>query len=284
MPSWLEIIVPVRNPGAKLLETGASLAAQTERGFGVVLSDNCSTSGRDILGQFCDAMDSANIPVRRVQPPYGLGRVQHWNWAHGQGKAEWLKPLFVGDLLKPDYVERLCRRVATRPRAQIVRCEFEINVAGTITVAAAAPFKQENLTPAEFLNYFPKLGNWLGGPINVAYRRAAWQAVGGYPVHLPACADLKLNATLALRHGLEIIHESLAVFQLHEQRFSSGIRKRRVNGCLELWLILRQMRNYCLSMNLPWPEFGVARGVARQLRLDYWQPLKGRVKRTLRQS
>ena len=284
MSNWLEIILPVRNPGAKLLESGASLAAQTERGFGVVLSDNFSTSGQEILVQFGTAMAAAGIPVRRVQPPYALGRVQHWNWAHAQGEAEWLKPLFVGDLLKPDYVKRHRQRVEVRPSAQLIRCEFELVGAGKPQPATPAPFKQESLTPAEFLNYFPVLGNWLGGPINLAYRRAAWQAAGGYSPQLPACADLKLNAQLAVRHGLEVIHENLAVFQLHDQRFSSGIRHRRVNGCLELWLILRQLRNYCLSVNLPWPEQGVARGVARQLRLDYWQPFKDRVKQMLGKS
>jgi hypothetical protein len=254
MTPWLEIIVPVRNPGVKLLETGSSLAAQTERGFSVVLSDNFSADGHDILMQFCDAMKSANIPVNRVQPPYGLGRVQHCNWVHGQGEAEWLKPLFTGDLLKPDYMEHLHLRVAARPQAQIVRCEAEVNTAEKIRVSAAAPFKQENLTPTEFLNYFPTSGNWIGGLINVAYRRAAWQAVGGYPPHLPALGGLKLIAIMALRYGIEMIHEPLAISQTHDDI--------RSNRCFETWLILRELRNYCLSVNLPWPEFGVARGVA----------------------
>ena len=276
--------MPVRNPGAKLLETGASLAAQTARGFGVVLSDNFSTSGQEILAQFEAEMAAAGIPVRRVRPPYELGRVQHWNWAHAQGTADWLKPLFVGDLLQPDYVLRHRQRVEARPSAQIIRCEFEVLVAGISQPAARAPFALEHLTPENFLNYFPLLGNWIGGPINIAYRRTAWQAAGGYAPQLPACADLKLNAQLAARYGLEVIHETLAVFQLHDQRFSHGIRHRRVNGHLELWLILRQLRNYCLSVNLPWPAQGVARGVAWQLRVDYWQPFKNYVKHRLGKS
>ena len=173
MSPWLEIIMPVRNPGAKLLETGASLAAQSERGFGVVVSDNFSTGGSEILEQFCGAMRAAEIPVRRVKPDYELGRVQHWNWAHGQGAADWLKPLFVGDLLKPDYVKSHRQRIEARPPAQIVRCEFEIHAAGKIQAAAPAPVTQDSLAPAEFLNYFPALGNWLGGPINFMTRAEA---------------------------------------------------------------------------------------------------------------
>src|SRR6516164_7731796 len=160
MSCWLEIVMPVRNPGAKLLETGASLAAQTERGFGVLLSDNFSTNGQEIIAQFCEAMRAAEIPVRRVQPDYELGRVQHWNWAHGQGEAEWLKPLFVGDLLKPNLVASHRRRIESKPGAQIIRCEFELAIAGKIQPAVRVPFQQESLTPTEFLNYFPSLGNW----------------------------------------------------------------------------------------------------------------------------
>jgi len=93
-----------------------------------------------------------------------------------------------------------------------------------------------------------------------------------------------LNATLALRHGLEVIHEPLAVFQLHGQRFSHGIRRRKVNGCIELWLILRKMRNHSLAARLPWPPGGVRRGVLFQARVDYWYPFKQKIKRLLGRS
>jgi hypothetical protein len=281
MKPWLEIIVPVRNPGDKLLETGASLVAQTERGFGVVVSDNFSTSGAEFVEEFSRMLAAAEIPVRRVRPPFELGRVQHWNWAHAQGEADWLKPLFTGDLLLPRYVEKLRERLVKNPAAQIVRCEFEQRTPTGNFPAARAPFSNLRLSSAQFLEFFPLLGNWLGGPINIAYARTAWQASGGYAVQLPACADLQLSALLALQHGLEVLHEPLAVFQLHGQRFSSGIRGRRVIGCVELWLILRQLKNFCATRDLPWPDFGVARGVARQARLDYWQPFAVAVKAKL---
>lgn len=283
MTPWLEIILPVRNPGDRLAETTASLRAQTRRGFGVVLSDNFSTSGLDHLQAAQQDLETAGIPVRRVRPPSELGRVQHWNWAHAQGQAEWLKPLFVGDLLQPGYVERVEQRLEKNPHARAVRCEFESRSPGK-SVVTRAPFTEDRVNPSKFLRYFPSHGNWIGGPINMAYQRVAWQSVGGYPLHFPACADLHLNAMLALRFGLEVIHEPLAVFQLHEQRFSHGIRRRNVNGCFELWLILRQMRNHCLNAKLPWPDGGVRQGVAFQMRVDYWQPFKQRIKKWLGRS
>lgn len=277
MTPWLEIVMPVRNPGDKLLETAASLVAQTERGFGVVLSDNHSTSGGEFIEQARTLLEDAGIPAKVVRPPGELGRVEHWNWAHGQATADWLKPLFVGDLLAPEYVARVGERVRARPAARFIRCEMEVR-SPEGSHATRAPSAREALTPAEFLQLFPHRGNWIGGPVNSAFHRLAWQLAGGYMPQLPACADLQLAVTMILRHGLELIPEPLAIFQLHTQRFSHGIGRRKVNGCFELWMILRQARNYCLNTNLPWPPDGVRAGMGRQLRIDYWDPIKLRVK------
>lgn len=278
MTEWLDIIIPVRNPGSKLSETTDSLLAQTERRFGVVLSDNFSSKGLDHLGEAEKRLRAGGIPVRRVKPVFELGRVQHWNWAHAQSSAEWLKPLFVGDLLFPQYVGRLRERVEARPASALVRCESELR-APEGTWSGEVPFEERSLTPQQFLAWYPVFGNWIGGPFSIAYRRFAWQAAGGYAVQLPACADLNLYVTLALHHGLETIPERLAAFQLHEQRFSYGIKRRRINVCFETWLILRQARNYCHTAGLIWPERGVARGVIKQIKVEYWYPFKERLRR-----
>ncbi len=281
MQPWLDIIIPVRNPGTKLMETIDSLRSQTERNFRVVLSDNHSSSGLDFLAEAEKRLQQYGIPVHRVKPCQELGRVQHWNWAHAQAQAAWLKPLFVGDLLLPSYIERIRERAVTQPTCSLIRCEYETQFGDGGRVATVAPFKEISLTPQQFLYWFPSHGNWIGAPLNVTYRRAAWCALGGYSVQLPACADLNLNVMLSLHHGIEIIPEVLAIFQLHNQRFSHSIVRRRVIGSFELWLILRQAQNYCWNAHLRWPASGVARGVARQLKIDYWQPAKQSLKRIL---
>lgn len=277
MAPILEIIMPARSPGAVLMQTIDSLLAQTDRGFGVLLSDNFSSKGLEFFDLGAKQLASAGIAVRRVKPPFELGRVEHWNWAHAQGEGEWLKPLFVGDLLKPDYVEQILKRIQAPTPADIIRCEFEA-ASPARTVISQAPSTQAFLTPAEFVEQYLAHGNWLGGPINVCCRRTAWRAAGGYSVQLPACADVNLYFRLALGRGLETIPECLATFQLHDQRFSHGITKRRVNGCFEIWLMLRQARNFCLAAGIPWPRFGVSRGVWKQLKVDYWEPRKRGVK------
>jgi hypothetical protein len=282
MNSFLEIVMPLRNPGDKLIETVGSLEAQTERNFSVLISDNFSSTGREWIDRALSRLQVAGIPARLVRPPFELGRVEHWNWAHGQVTSDWLKPLFVGDLLAPRYVKALLARVVARPKARLVRCEFTVRTSENEYQATRAPCLEQTLTPVEFLRYFPHLGNWIGGPVNQAYHREAWRAAGGFMPQLPACADFQLSVIIALRHGIELINEALATFQLHTQRFSHGITRRGVNGCFEVWLILRCARNYCYNAHLPWPRHGVGAGVRRQMKINYFDSTKLRLKAWMR--
>ena len=89
----------------------------------------------------------------------------------------------------------------------------------------------------------------------MAYRRIAWQAAGGLiSVQLPGCAFLNLNVIMALHHPLENIHEPLVTVDAASELPLNENHNGRVNLWLELWLILRQARNYCLAAKLPWPQ------------------------------
>ena len=82
----------------------------------------------------------------------------------------------------------------------------------------------------------------------------AWLAAGGYAAQLPARAALNLNVILALHYGVENLPEPLAFVNSTEPAGLNGNVGGRVNSVLEMWLILRQARNYCLATKLPWPK------------------------------
>jgi hypothetical protein len=42
----------------------------------------------------------------RSGAPQELGRVEHWNYAAFYPSASWVKPLFAGDELLPDFIAR----------------------------------------------------------------------------------------------------------------------------------------------------------------------------------
>ncbi|MDB6022020.1 MAG: hypothetical protein JWQ04_1877 [Pedosphaera sp.] len=247
MNTGFDIVIWAQNPDASLVETAASLAAQTDRQFGVVLSDNHSSVGQNHLDTTHKKLLSAGISVRRVTPPGELSRIEHWNWAHSQSQAAWLKPLSPGEHLKPLFVERLKQRISERPKAQVIRCDIELRTEWGPEILTA-PFELASISAGEFTNYFPAHLEWVSHSGNFAYGRTAWQAMGGYSIHQPASAALNLNVMLSLHHGLENLPETLvsAEWPAHDNR------RERISYLMELWLILLQARNYCLAARLPW--------------------------------
>lgn len=246
MDPWLEIIVPVAGADVGLGKTVTSLLSQTKLNYGVVLSQNGSAARAGEVEDAERQLVKAGIPVRRTRTPFELNPIEHWNWAHAQGRAEWLKMLLPGERLKPACVEKTWQRIQTRPGAKVIRCDVAMRTewGGQIV---KAPFDGEAISPVEFLHHFPDRVRWVERSINVVYRRAAWRATGGYAVHLPGSAALNLNVILALHHGLENIAEPLACCDEEDGKSTATGWIRR---CTETWLILRQAQNYCLAAGL----------------------------------
>ncbi len=232
----LEIVIPVRNPKEVLETTIASLVAQTDRNFSVLISDNFSTQDGELIARAEAQLQAAGLTVRRVRPPEEVGRVEHWNWSHRQAVAEWIKPLFVGDWLEPDYVARIRAATAIEPPVDIINCSFVSHHAdGTQTESR---FSGGYRSPEQVLATAFREGNNFGGPINICFRRLAFELVGGYPPALPVSADFWLILMLALRKGLHTCPEALGHFNYHSARFSTNFPWGRIHGDRELFIIL----------------------------------------------
>jgi hypothetical protein len=251
MTPTLEILLPVSDPDAQLSQTASSLAAQTDRSFQVLLSDNHSQQGLDYIDDAAKQLTAAGITVRRLKAPGRLKRLEHWNWTHAQSRADWLKPLLAGDVLHPKYVEQLKRRLAEKPEAQLVRCDVELRTDWGVDMVRP-PFADSHIAATQVANYFPAQVDWICRASNMAYSRTAWLGAGGYCDQLPGLASLNLNVTLSLHHGLENIAEPLVRVESAERLPLNESAGERVNFSLELWLILRQARNYCIAAKVPW--------------------------------
>jgi hypothetical protein len=266
MTMQLEIIIPTQNPGIALVETAASLIAQTDCEFAVLISDNHSTTGLEHIETAHKTFAEVGIELRLLKPGRKLLPIEHWNWAHAQARGEWIKPLFAGERLKPLFVEHLKKRISEKPDARVFRCDLELQTEWG-PEKRLAPFQASSITRAEFTNYFPSHLEWLTHSANFAYERTAWLTMGGYAKHLPASAALNMNVMLALHHGLENLAETLV--EIASPHGSSVNKECSKHSChlMELWLILLQARNYCLSAKLSWTErFLFLRSVMASLR------------------
>jgi hypothetical protein len=229
----LEIILPVRNPTAMLELTVRSLAAQADRRFSVLLSDNHSTEGMEVLDAAVTGLAGAGITARRIRPPFELGRVEHWNWAHHASTGDWLKPLFLGDWLEANYVGELRAAMSGYPECRYVFSSFVYHHGDSPAAPVPNPWAGRFIGAREMERMVLDKGMQFGPPSAAAYERTAFVSLGGYSTALPICADSLLFCAMASRYGGLGLAEPLCHFNIHGGRFSTRLPQQRRNTLRE---------------------------------------------------
>lgn len=273
----LEIVVPLRNPTEVLRKTADSLASQSERNFSVLISDNHSTQGLEFIDESVATLKNAGISVTRRRPPEEIGRVEHWNWSHRQASATWIKPLFVGDWLGADYVGRIRATIAGGPEVDIVNCSMGSHPAEQTLPSSIFPGGY--FTPEQVLASAFALGNCFGGPLNICFRRFAFELIGGYPPALPVSADFWVILMLALRKGLLTCPDLLAYFNHHPHRFSASFPRQRIDGPREYFVILTAATSFAAFHEIPHAVGPRNRLFLRVMRDEFKRRLKALRKR-----
>ena len=223
----LEIILPLRNPTAVIEQSIASLLAQSDRSFSVLLSDNHSTQGGEFIEAAANQLRAGGIAVRRVRPPQEIGRVEHWNWAHHEATADWLKPLFAGDWLDRHYVMRLRSAISANPQCRYIFASFVLHRAGMAAQTVESWWSGGFRRAAEMEQAVLRYGMQFGPPSAAAYERSAFVALGGYPTALPICSDSLMFCAMASRFGALGLAEPLCHFNIHGARFSTNLAEKR---------------------------------------------------------
>ncbi len=225
--STLEIILPLRNPTDVIEQTVRSIVGQTDRGFSVLLSDNHSTKGTELIDAAARQLESAGLTVRRVLPAIELGRVEHWNWAHHQATGDWLKPVFAGDWLELDYVAKLRAAREGNPACRYIFVGFVLHRLDTAPTKVVSAWAGRFHAAAEIQQVVLRYGMQFGPPSAAAYERNAFLSLGGYPTPLPICSDSLLFCAMAGRFGVLGLAEPLCHFNIHGARFSTSLPQKR---------------------------------------------------------
>ena len=262
----LELILPLRNPPTVLGKTVESLVAQTDKNFSVLISDNHSTQGEELFADAIARFTAAGIPVRRVKPPFELGRVEHWNWAHHESTADWLKPVFAGDWLETDYVARLRAASTANPACRYIFASSVLHRADVPPEKVASPWSGRFRDAVEMEKLVLKYGMQFGPPSAAAYERTAFIAVGGYPTSLPICSDSLMFCALASRYGAYGLTEALCNFNIHGARFSITLPGRRHDTFYESMTYFLMLGYRAWSQRVRFSSLGFARLLARETR------------------
>jgi hypothetical protein len=261
----IEVLIPVRNPTEVFHKTADSLVSQTERNFSVIISDNFSTTGHEHLDAVLAKFATARIKARKIRPPTELGRVEHWNWLHYQSSAEWMKPLFAGDWIEPDYVSSCCAALGRVPECAYMACEF-IHHHGENRMHVSLPVTAGFYGPAESQDAVLRFGMQFGPPSAAIYRRDVFLKSGGYDPMLPICADSYLYCKLAARHGIYRLGKPLAHFLLHTARFSHSLPEKQRAAFREKMCFYAKLGVTAWHERWRFPLFGYARLFAREIR------------------
>lgn len=265
MATTFEILIPVRNPTEVFRKTVESLAAQTDKNFSVLISDNFSTTGHEHMAAALAALTDAGLTVKKIRPPAELGRVEHWNWLHYQSAADWLKPLFAGDWLEPDYVATVRGIAAEEPRCAYVYCGYHLHRDGK-TSGGAGHWSGRFFTAEEMQDVVLRYGMQFGPPSAAAYRRDVFLRAGGYEPTLPICADSLLFCKLAARHGAYGVPRVCANFFIHAARFSDTLPKKQRETFREVMRFYADLGLTARHEGWRFPKLGYLRLFARAIR------------------
>lgn len=184
----ISLICTVLNEGQSIDRLMTSLVAQTSQPDEIVIVDGGSRDNTVALIQnYAD-----RLPLRIiVEPGCNISRGRNLGIAAAQGED--IAVTDAGVVLEPSWLEHLVRPLLADASAQVCGGFFEADTHTTFEVAMGAtvlPLVDE-INPETF----------LPSSRSIAFRKSAWESVGGYPEWLDYCEDLVFDFNLRDKFG-----------------------------------------------------------------------------------
>ena len=185
MSPTVSVIATVLNEAATLDALLTGLAAQTRPPDEVVIVDGGSTDGT--WEHMQNLAQAATLPLTALARP-GTNIAQGRNAAIAAAQGELIAVADAGVRLEPDWLEHLIAPFESQDPPDVVSGFFLPDPRSTFELALGAITlpRLDEVDPATF----------HPSSRSVAFRRAAWEAVGGYPEWLDYCEDLLFDFAL----------------------------------------------------------------------------------------
>jgi glycosyltransferase involved in cell wall biosynthesis len=259
----ISLIVTVKNEAASLPRLLDSIAAQTRAPDEIVIVDGGSTDATpDILRDY-----AARLPLQVIVQPganISQGRNTAIRAAHGDiicstDAGVWLESTWMEELVKPleshaksevrsQKDERFSSSFILHPSSfDVVSGFFVPDPRGVFETALAATTLPvlADIRPEKF----------LPSSRSVAFRKTAWEQVGGYPVWLDYCEDLVFDFALRAA-GCRVVFAPRAIAHFRPRSNLRGFFKQyyqyaRGDGKANLWLLRHLIRYTTYLVALP---------------------------------
>ena len=232
----VSVIATVRNESGAIERLLESLAMQSRRPDEVIIVDGGSTDGTlEILRRH---ERDGTLPLRALEAP-GSNISAGRNVAIAASTSEIIASTDAGVRFDLSWLEQLLRPFESEQRAPDVVCGFFVSDPQTVfetAMGATVLPDVDEIVPERF----------LPSSRSVAFRRVAWEAVGGYPEWMTFSEDLLFDLALKNR-------EYRFVFAPH-----AAVRFRPRTSLGAFW---RQYRNYAMGdgEGLLWTKRHLAR-------------------------
>ncbi len=187
-PMHISLIATVLNEGKTIRGLLNSIAAQTCQPNEIIICDGGSSDEtHSIIDEFTQI-----LPLTVIQKP-GTNISEGRNAAIGHASRELIAVTDAGVRLDPAWLEHLTRPFSDRPSVQVVSGFFQPDPSSAFELAMGATVLPalQDVNPATF----------MPSSRSVAFRRSAWEAVGGYPAWLDFCEDLVFDFRLRALYG-----------------------------------------------------------------------------------
>lgn len=235
MRRQVTVVVTVLNERKSIDRLLGSLTAQTRPPDAVVIADGGSTDGTlDVLRSWEARGD---FPLRVIEVP-GANIAQGRNRAIATSETEIIAVTDAGTVLVPRWLENLVAPFEGDDPPDVVAGFFVAdprNVFETALGATTLPVV-EDVKPAHF----------LPSSRSLAFRRAVWETLGGYPEWLDYCEDLLFDLWLR-EDGYRILFAPQALVHFRPRPslrafFWQYYRYARGDGKADLWPLRHAIR------------------------------------------
>ena len=175
-PPDVSVVMPTYKRPDMITRAVDSVKAQTLTDWELVVSDDEKPAGE--TWAYLQKASAADPRIRIVQNPGKGGQIPNNNYVMQQARAEWIKPLYDDDALKPECLQRMMVAALKKPEASVVMCLADNFVNNEL----ARPGDRGAMATLEYLNsddallacYLQDLE--VGTPVQCMVRREDIQA------------------------------------------------------------------------------------------------------------
>jgi glycosyltransferase involved in cell wall biosynthesis len=256
----ISVIATVLNEGDNIRRLMDSLVAQTCQPADVVIVDGGSHDQTvDVLHEYED-----RLPLRVIVAP-GSSISAGRNQAISAARHDIIAVTDAGVILNSQWLERITRPLRDDDSVEVVGGFFRADPHNLFEAAMGAtvlPLADE-IDPNTF----------LPSSRSVAFRKSAWEAVGGYPEWLDYCEDLIFDLRLKAISAPQVFEKDALVYFRPRQSLGAFFKQyylyARGDGKADLWRKRHLIRyaTYLLAAPLLLLMGARSRGIVRLLTL-----------------